>query len=363
MIKDILDGENNSTKYILEKAREEKKDKWKKQIDTYLNEINIKYEEIKKLKRATIKRKIREWDTANWKRNVDKLEKIDIYKAFKKEIKEEKCYDNRPESNLLFQARTNSLDLNDENRHKKKVEEQDTRCKLCGNEYEDIIHFMIDCKEIEKTRDKQLMKRHQDENKETMIGNILFKQENIEETKIMLGKMWKYRKEKTKEIEKEQEKSGTTAEKGKNETSDHETIEESKERENKVAENKKCKSTKKKEKHKTQTKDKQDKENKRINDKEAPNTTESTPSKISEKRYTNETNVSKKLKHQKQEMLVTYEEEKEIIIYVEEVEILQDNELEIGREITMEHTEEETRINKRKGKAKRKMPDYYYGIS
>ena len=62
-------------------------------------------------------------------------------------------------------------------------------------------------------------------------------------------------------------------------------------------------------------------------------------------------------------MLVTYEEEKEIIIYVEEVEILQDNELEIGREITMEHTEEETKINKRKGKAKRKMPDYFYGIS
>ena len=120
---------------------------------------------------------------------MDKLEKIDIYKAFKKEIKEEKCYDNRPESNLLFQARTNSLDLNAENRHKKKVEEQDTSCKLCGNEYEDIIHFMIDCREIEKTRDKQLMKRHQDENKETMIGNILFKQENIEETKIMLGKM------------------------------------------------------------------------------------------------------------------------------------------------------------------------------
>ena len=49
---------------------------------------------------------------------------------------------------------------------------------------------------MEKTRDKKLMKRHQEENKERMTGNILFKEENIEETKIMLGKMWKYRKEK-----------------------------------------------------------------------------------------------------------------------------------------------------------------------
>ena len=64
------------------------------------------------------------------------------------------------------------------------------------------------------------MKRHQEENKERMTGNILFKQENIEETKIMLGKMWKYRKERIKEIEKEKKeetkKSGNKMEKDKN---------------------------------------------------------------------------------------------------------------------------------------------------
>ena len=77
---------------------------------------------------------------------MNELTKINIYREFKKEIKEEKCYDNRPESKLLFLARTNSLDLNTENRHKKEIEEQDTSCTLCGNENEDIIHFMIDCK-------------------------------------------------------------------------------------------------------------------------------------------------------------------------------------------------------------------------
>ena len=55
---------------------------------------------------------------------------------------------------------------------------------------------------MEKVRDKELMKKYQEENMETMTGNILFNIENIEETKIMLGKMWKYREERIKEKEK-----------------------------------------------------------------------------------------------------------------------------------------------------------------
>ena len=57
---------------------------------------------------------------------------------------------------------------------------------------------------MEKVRDKELMKKYQEENMETMTGNILFNMENIEETKIMLGKMWKYRKERIIEKEKEE---------------------------------------------------------------------------------------------------------------------------------------------------------------
>ena len=118
MVKNILEGENNSTRVILEKERENKS-KWNNQLNKYLEEIGIKYEDIERLKRSTIRRKIREWDTDKWKKEVEEYSKIDIYKAFKKEIKEEKCYDNRPESNLLFLARTNSLKLNSENKYTK----------------------------------------------------------------------------------------------------------------------------------------------------------------------------------------------------------------------------------------------------
>ena len=211
MIKSILEGENSLTKNILDKVRKEKANKWKMQIDKHLKELNIKYEEIETQKRTKIKSKVREWDTKNWKRDIENKSSISIYRTFKKEIREEKCYDNRPESNLLFQARTNTLDLNTRNRFKKE-DEKDTRCKLCGKENENLIHFLIECKEMEKVRDKELMKKYQEENMETMTGNILFNMENIEETKIMLGKMWKYRKERIIEKEKEEKE-----EKNKNE--------------------------------------------------------------------------------------------------------------------------------------------------
>ena len=204
MIKSIFEGENNLTTNILDKDRKVKMNKWKIQIDKHLKELNIKYEEIETLKRTKIKSKVREWDSKNWKREIENKSSISIYRTFKKEIREEKCYDNRPESNLLFQARTNTLDLNTRNRFKKEDDEKDTRCKLCGKENENLIHFLIECKEMEKVRDKELMKKYQEENMETMTGNILFNTENIEETKIMLGKMWKYRKERIIEKEKEE---------------------------------------------------------------------------------------------------------------------------------------------------------------
>ena len=62
---------------------------------------------------------------------------------------------------------------------------------------------------MEKVRDKELMKKYQEENMETMTGNILFNMENIEETKIMLGKMWKQRKERIIEKEKEEKEEKT----------------------------------------------------------------------------------------------------------------------------------------------------------
>ena len=112
----------------------------------------------------------------------------------KKEIKQENIYDNRYSSVLLFRARANILELNDRQRHNKV--HKDTSCKMCGTEYEDLIHFMIKCKELEEERNIQLIMKKKVNNDEDTVGNLLFdiEESDFDTTKKMLQRMWNKRK-------------------------------------------------------------------------------------------------------------------------------------------------------------------------
>ncbi|CAL4164754.1 unnamed protein product [Meganyctiphanes norvegica] len=104
-------------------------------------------------------------------RRTRKRTSTHIYRIFKTEIKVEQCYDNRLESIILFQARANTLELNKRKRYK----QEDPKCELCGYKEENLIHFLIECKELEESRNKELIKKCKDENKELMAGKILLK--------------------------------------------------------------------------------------------------------------------------------------------------------------------------------------------
>ena len=123
----------------------------------------------------------------------------------KKEIKQENIYDNRYSSVLLFRARANILELNDRQRHNKI--HKDTSCKMCGAEYEDLIHFMIKCKELEEERNTQLIMKKKGNDDEDTVGNLLFDIErtDLEITKKMLQRMWNKRNRIEKEWKKERE--------------------------------------------------------------------------------------------------------------------------------------------------------------
>ena len=200
LIKGILTGKNTLTREILHKTREEKGNKWNKQLEEYLKEIKMNYMEINTMTKAKIKTRMKQWDTEEWKTDLESKSSAKIYRTFKTEIKEEKSYDNRFSSALLFRARSNTLELNTRNRYKN----LDTKCDLCDNENEDLIHFLIDCKNLEHLRDERIMVKCLDENKEQMVGKILFEYEEIEQTKNMVEKMWNFRKGKQKEKENSQ---------------------------------------------------------------------------------------------------------------------------------------------------------------
>ena len=106
-----------------------------------------------------------------------------IYKV----IKEEE-YENDFESTIWFQARANCLKLEDKNR------ETNKECKLCGEEIENLEHFLIKCKrlEIERAQDIRLQKPLNENINET-IGEFLFTKEDIDKKKKLLKKMWQKR--------------------------------------------------------------------------------------------------------------------------------------------------------------------------
>ena len=148
----------------------------------------MKWDEVKTTNKAGIKKRIRKEDTRKWKEELESKSSLNLYKRFKKEIKEERVYDNRFSARLLGRARANTLDLND----RKRFQRGDTSCGLCKAEKEDLRHFLLDCRELEYRRNQNLLEKAKGENEEETMGNLLFnmKGTDLEEVKGMLWKLW-----------------------------------------------------------------------------------------------------------------------------------------------------------------------------
>ena len=115
-----------------------------------------------------------------------KRKTLEIYNEFKKHIQEETYY-NEESSLIIFKMRTNTLRLNDRNRHVG----GNVSC-VCGHEIEDLEHFLLDCPMLEKERIKILrLQRPQEENRKEIIGKLLFKESRDCERQIY--DMWKLR--------------------------------------------------------------------------------------------------------------------------------------------------------------------------
>ena len=148
------------------------------------------------MKPHQIRKKINEYDSKIWEEEMRTKTSLGIYKRFKKGIKDERIYDNRRSSDLLFRARSNTLALNIEKRHKG----GNTECELCHTGDEDIRHFMLECWVLEDKRNHLLMRKYWKQDKEEMIGDMLFDNKEIEKVKEMIDNMWQKRQIELKKI-------------------------------------------------------------------------------------------------------------------------------------------------------------------
>ena len=153
----------------------------------------MKYEELERMTKTALKKRIKEWDDKQWKEELEAKSSITIYRSAKNTVKEDPIYDNTPSSVILFRARTNTLPLRARRRH---VEEE-TTCVLCGKEEENEVHFMLECTKLteERQRNLTLLRPYVEEPNEVLKA-FLFNDDRkeMEQNKDGLYRLWRLRR-------------------------------------------------------------------------------------------------------------------------------------------------------------------------
>ena len=115
------------------------------------------------------------------------------YKEGKKNIQYDLCYTNNTSSKILARARTNTLQV-EEFIHRRNGN-HDTTFKLCGQEEEDLLHFIIKCPRLNQKRNRRLMNRWRNRDKNRQVIDLLFNEKDFKEVSQMLRAMWLHRKD------------------------------------------------------------------------------------------------------------------------------------------------------------------------
>ena len=167
------------------------KGRWYNNVNAYKEELGISWEDLFEMTSGELKKKIKEYDTRIWKENLAKKSTLKFYADGKTKIGYEFCYRNDSNSTYYARARINSLKLEEAigrgNRHYNK------KCKICGEEDEDLVHFIIKCKALEGKRDYNLIDRGIEDPEQRLI-KLLFTQEDHQGVGRMVKGLWFRRK-------------------------------------------------------------------------------------------------------------------------------------------------------------------------
>ena len=117
-IKHILLHNNLLKEILLHQFEERQPSKWIKQIQTYMQDLNINLHAMEHYSPAKIKKLVKSWDDSLWMKDMQDKRTMCIYRKFKHTIRDEQdLYDNTASSVSLFRARISTLKLNWERRH------------------------------------------------------------------------------------------------------------------------------------------------------------------------------------------------------------------------------------------------------
>jgi len=175
----------------------EKRHSWIRECDKYRTRLNIDHDRTVTIKpNEYIDKKCKMFDDRRWKEDVESKSSLVMYRNWKKEIKEEKCYNGSYASRLWLEARSNTLKLGD----RKRFTGEETKCSLCGYEEENLKHFLLECPKLSVIRSeiKELQQPYE-ECLENVIARFLFDDCNVEMKMASLQKLYKKREQLEKE--------------------------------------------------------------------------------------------------------------------------------------------------------------------
>merc|ERR1712055_1273000 len=81
------------------------------------------------------------------------------------------------------------------------IENYNKKCKLCGEEDEDLVHFISKCKKLEQIRDYNLLDKNIS-NPEDRMRTLLFRDDRSWKIGKLIRDLWDLRRKLLKEIEK-----------------------------------------------------------------------------------------------------------------------------------------------------------------
>merc|ERR1711874_41797 len=147
--------------------------------------------DLENLNRSALKNIIKKYDSDKWRQGLIQKPSLTYYIQGKKEIDYEFCYRNNSSSTFLARARTNTLKL--EEQKGRGVPGYNKTCKLCKKDEENIVHFIIDCEELEDIRNYNLIDNNLSNSEEKMI-TLLFHNDNLQDIGHMIKKLWNKRR-------------------------------------------------------------------------------------------------------------------------------------------------------------------------
>ena len=85
------------------------------------------------------------------------------------------------------------------------LEHYNRTCKLCKDEEEDLVHFLIKCKALEEERNYEILENNTND-PELKARILLFRNENIQEVSKLIRSLWECRKKLMKQVNSEDKK-------------------------------------------------------------------------------------------------------------------------------------------------------------